>query len=165
MCCPLFCHCCIIPYYSLTYLLADALPPSLLSQPSSIFLSLPPSFAGLYLLACLGGNYHSSETLSYCLHCNALLCCALPPSLHAYSTHMDTCKCIHTHMHRRHTVKYRRALKSTSTYTQRLHNPFPTPSINPLPDAAFCLFLLLCYPKQYTGTEQYRGLETLAASA
>lgn len=150
MCCPLFCHCCIIPYYSLTYLLADALPPSLLSQPSSILLSLPPSFAGLYLLACLGGNYHSSETLSYCLHCNALLCCALPPSLHAYSTHMDTCKCIHTHMHRRHTVKYRRALKSTSTYTQRLHNPFTR--------CCFLFILAIMLPKAVHG---YRAVQRI----
>lgn len=146
-----------------TCLLMLSLPPFY----PSLHLSFSPSLPLLLAFTCslVSGEITTAQkrcpTACTATLCSAVLC--LPPSTH--TAHIWTHANAYTHMHRRHTVKYRRALKSTSTYTQRLHNPFPTPSINPLPDAAFCLFLLLCYPKQYTGTEQYRGLETLAASA
>lgn len=84
--------------------LALCLPPSILASFYPSFHPSLPSLAGLYLLTRLRGNYHSSETLSYC---TAMLCPAsLPPPIQ--HTHMDTRKytsirilwtCAHTSMH------------------------------------------------------------------
>lgn len=123
ICRPLFHHHCIIPHYSLTYSLADALPPSIPAFYPSLHPSLSATlllFAGLYLLTCLRGNYHSSERLSYC---TAMLCFAF---LHPYRTHIHTD--MNSHKHARTAVHTQTSLHETS---------LSTPNIPPAPASVY----------------------------
>ena len=89
-----------------------------LLQPSPLPPS-PLSLAGLYLLAGLRGNYHSSETLSYC---TATLRSAMPPSTRTAHTYGH--RQIHTHMH---TCTHTQACMHTKTPPHE-HRGCTTPS-------------------------------------
>ena len=140
ICRPPFRHRCIIPHYSLTHSLAASLPSSLyFSLLLSLSLSIPPSLAGLYLLARLRGNYHSSETLS---NCTATLRSALPPSTHTAHTygHTQTYRhilwtCTHTHEHS--------CTQKTPSHTHKDYTLSPSPPLAlPLHQTLLRLILL-----------------------
>lgn len=117
LCRPLFHQCNIIFHYSLIHSLAVTRPPSLypctpLSPSPSLPPSLPPSPSRWPLPACLRGNYHSTEMLSYC---TAMLYSALPPCIH--TEHIRIWTYINKHL----TLYCRHALTSkhvcTALYT------------------------------------------------
>lgn len=139
-----------------TCLLMLSLPPFY----PSLHLSFSPSLPLLLAFTCSLVSGEITTAQKHCpTACTATLCSAvlcLPPSTH--TAHIWT-----------HANAYTHTCTADTQSNTGVHLKAPAHThkdcITPLPDAAFCLFLLLCYPKQYTGTEQYRGLETLAASA
>lgn len=100
------------------------LPPSIRAFLSP---SLPLSLAGLYLLAGLRGNYHSSEMLSYC---TATLCSALPLSTQTAHTYEHTQ--IRTHI--LWTCAHTQACMHTKTPHIQRENELPLPHPSRCPE-------------------------------